>query len=126
MSKFYNETQKAQKWAPPTPESGRLDVVSVIDAIKQSEPSSVSGVAFNEPAATLVTDQVEATAAPTMDPVQEKPGKVLIKMPQRLAPLPAPVVEAYGSLRTRVMKLLSETPGWSWLVRSSGGEGCCR
>jgi|HubBroStandDraft_6_1064221.scaffolds.fasta_scaffold34921_4 protein-tyrosine kinase len=119
MSKFYNETQKAQKWAPPTPESGRLDVVSVIDAIKQSEPSSVSGVAFNEPAAPPVTDQVETATATTVEAVQEKPGKILIKMPQRVAPLPAPAVEAYGSLRTRVMKLQASRGIRSLMLTSS-------
>jgi succinoglycan biosynthesis transport protein ExoP len=87
MSKFFDDTQKAQQWAPQVRENGRLDVVSVIDAIKQSEATPAA-----EPETEL---EVQA----------EKPVRALIKTSYTDIPLPPAAVEAYGSLRARVMKL---------------------
>lgn len=106
MSKFFDETQKAQKWAPQAPDSGRLDVVSVIDAIKQSEPLSLEVV---EPGPMTEQAGVEV----------EKPIRGPIKTRQGDDPLPAPAVEAYGSLRTRVMKLQESKGICSLMLTSS-------
>jgi capsular exopolysaccharide synthesis family protein len=89
MSKFFDDTQKAQQWAPQVRENGRLDVVSVIDAIKQSDATPA---AEPEPETKL---EVQA----------EKPVRALIKTSHTDVPLPPSAVEAYGTLRTRVMKL---------------------
>lgn len=105
MSKFFDDTQKAQKWAPQVRENGRLDVVSVIDAIKQSEPASVTGAAFNEAATLIAADKAEALPATKLEIAEEKPSSRLIKTSQSDIPLPPSAVEAYGSLRTRIMKL---------------------
>ena len=53
MSRFFDETQKAQQRAPQVAEGGRVDVVSVIDAIKQSdtlalEPPEVADVSAGD------------------------------------------------------------------------------
>ena len=104
MSKFFDATQKARQWVTKVPENGRLDVVSVIDAIKQSGP--ISGNAFNEAATVIATEKVEAAPAPKLEIEEEKPSRRLIKIRQSSdPPLPASAVEAYGSLRTRVLKL---------------------
>src|SRR3984957_4713802 len=103
MSKFFDDTQKAQKWAPQVRENGRLDVVSVIDAIKQSEPISLTGAAFSEAATPTVTDEVAPESR--LELPAEKPRRVSIKTCQGDIPLPASAVEAYESLRTRVMRL---------------------
>ena len=79
MSKFFDETQKARQWAPQVPDNGRLDVVSVIDAIKQSEPTSVTGAGFNEVGTVMVTDKAESGPATKLEIEAEKPGKGLIK-----------------------------------------------
>jgi hypothetical protein len=99
MSKFFDETQKARQWAPQVPETVRLDVVSVIDAIKQSDNVA-------PPLAPPFAPQLIETA-PVEAPVAEaeRPFKGPIKTGQGDNILPAPAVEAYGSLRTRVMKL---------------------
>jgi capsular exopolysaccharide synthesis family protein len=119
MSKFFDETQKAQKWAPQVRENGRLDVVSVIDAIKQSEPMSVTGAAFNEVASVIATDKAGAAPETKLETEAEKPDRVFIKTSQSENPLPAPAVEAYGSLRTRVMKLQGSKGIRSLMLTSS-------
>jgi capsular exopolysaccharide synthesis family protein len=118
MSKFFDETQKAQKWAPQVRENGRLDVVSVIDAIKQSEPASVTGAAFNE-AATLIADKAEAVPATRLEIEEGKPTRRLVKTSQSDIPLPPRAVEAYGSLRTRVMRLQGSKGIRSLMLTSS-------
>jgi capsular exopolysaccharide synthesis family protein len=105
MSRFFDETQKARQWAPQVPENGRLDVVSVIDAIKQSEP--VSNEVF----------EASPTVSPEVEP--EKPNRGPIKAFQSDKPLPAPAVEAYGSLRTRVLKLRASKGIRSVMLTSS-------
>jgi len=120
MSKFFDATQKARQWAPQVPENGRLDVVSVIDAIKQSGPISVTGNAFNEAATVIATDKAEAPPAPKLEIEEEKPSRRLIKIrPSSDTPLPASAVEAYGSLRTRVLKLQASRGIRSLMLTSS-------
>ena len=89
MSKFFDNTQKAQQWSTQVRDDGRLDVVSVIDAIKQSEAAPAG----------------EAEPETKLEIQAEKPGRALIKTNYTDIPLPPSAVEAYGSLRTRVMKL---------------------
>jgi capsular exopolysaccharide synthesis family protein len=106
MSKFFEETQKARQWAPQVPENGHLDVVSVMDAIKQSEPP---------PAAALVEirgPERQETEAP-------KPIRGPIKTAFEDSFLPPQAVEAYGSLRTRVMKLQASKGIRSLMLTSS-------
>ena len=105
MSKFFDETQKARQWAPKVRENGRLDVVSVIDAIKQGE--------------TVMPDVPDATRAAGLKIDSENQGKVLIQTSQGDTPLTAPAVEAYGSLRTRVMKLQASKGIRSVMLTSS-------
>lgn len=119
MSKFFDDTQKAQKWAPQVRENGRLDVVSVIDAIKQGEPASVTGAAFNEAATLIATDKAEALPATKLEIAEEKPSRRLIKTSQGDIPLPPSAVEAYGSLRTRIMKLQGSKGIRSLMLTSS-------
>src|SRR5580700_10565972 len=103
MSKFFDETQKAQQWAPQVRENGRLDVVSVIDAIKQSDATPAAEV---EPETKL---EIQA----------EKPVRALIKTSYTDIPLPPAAVEAYGSLRTRVLKLQASKGIRSLMLTSS-------
>jgi capsular exopolysaccharide synthesis family protein len=105
MSKFFDETQKARQWAPQVPENGRLDVVSVIDAIKQSEP--------------VTTEMVEASPTLRVEVEPEKPARAPIKTFQSEKPLPPAAVEAYGSLRTRVLKLQASKGIRSVMLTSS-------
>jgi capsular exopolysaccharide synthesis family protein len=105
MSKFFDETQKARQWAPIVRENGRLDVVSVIDAIKQG--------------ATVTPDVAGATPAARVEIEAENQGKALIETSQGDIPLTAPAVEAYGSLRTRVMKLQASKGIRSVMLTSS-------
>jgi capsular exopolysaccharide synthesis family protein len=105
MSKFFDETQRARQWAPQIPENGRLDVASVIDAIKLGETLSP------EPA------QVDSINGPEMELPQ--PSRGLIKMFQADSTLPASAVEAYGSLRTRVLKLKASKGIRSLMLTSS-------
>ena len=119
MSKFFDETQKAQKWAPQVRENGRLDVVSVIDAIKQSEPNSATGATFNEAATAIVTDEAKARPESRLEIPAEKPGPALIKTSHSDTPLPPSAIEAYGSLRTRVMKLQGSKGIRSLMLTSS-------
>jgi protein-tyrosine kinase len=119
MSKFFDETQKARQWAPQVPESGRLDVVSVIDAIKQSEPASLTGTSFNAAAVAIATDKAEAAPATELEIKEQKPSPRLITTRPTDTPLPAPAVEAYGSLRARVMKLQGSKGIRSLMLTSS-------
>jgi polysaccharide biosynthesis transport protein len=105
MSKFFDDTQKARQWAPQVPQTERLDVVSVIDAIKQSE--------------TVANDVAEAGPAAGLEIKAEEPIRGPIKFLQSDDPLPAEVVEAYGSLRTRVMKLQASKGIRSLMLTSS-------
>ena len=42
MSKFFDETQKARQWPPQVSQTSHLDVVSVLDAIKQNETVAIN------------------------------------------------------------------------------------
>jgi capsular exopolysaccharide synthesis family protein len=119
MSKFFDETQKARQWAPQVAENGRLDVVSVIDAIKQSDPISVTGAAFNEAATVIATDKVEVAPANSLKIEEKKPGRGAIKTRQSDTALLSSAVEAYGSLRTRIMKLQGSKGIRSLMLTSS-------
>jgi len=105
MSKFFDDTQKARHWTPQVPETGRLDVVSVIDAIKQGE--------------TLTPDVAQASPTDKLEVELKNPERDLIKISQSSTPLPAPAIEAYGSLRTRVMKLQASKGIRSVMLTSS-------
>jgi len=104
MSKFFDDTQKAAQWAPPVSEGKNLDVVSVLSAIKQ------------EPA---IPEILEATSEEAQEIKAETPVKVPTKTLMEEDPLPAPAVEAYGSLRTRVMKLQASRGIRSLMLTSS-------
>jgi capsular exopolysaccharide synthesis family protein len=105
MSKFFDETQRARQWAPQVPETGRLDVASVIEAIKLTE--------------TVVTDSAEAVLSGRTEAETEKPVRGPIKTLASDNPMPAPAMEAYGSLRTRVMKLKASKGIRSLMLTSS-------
>jgi capsular exopolysaccharide synthesis family protein len=105
MSKFFDETQRARQWAPQVPESGRLDVASVIEAIKLTE--------------TVAADSAEAEIANKTETAAENPRRGPIKSVQSDDLMPAPAVEAYGSLRTRVMKLKASKGIHSLMLTSS-------
>jgi capsular exopolysaccharide synthesis family protein len=105
MSKFFDETQKARQWAPQVPENGRLDVVSVIDAIKQGEA--------------VATDIADASPAGVLEIEAEKPIRAPIKTVQTDNALSPAAVEAYGSLRTRVMRLQASKGIRSLMLTSS-------
>lgn len=119
MSKFFDETQKARQWAPKVPENGRLDVVSVIDAIKQSEPIAINGAAFSEAATVIGTLKAEDAPANKLEIEEEKPSRRFIKTRQNDTPLSPPAVEAYGSLRARIMKLQGSKGIRSLMLTSS-------
>ena len=105
MSKFFNETQKAQQWVPQVPESGHLDVVSVIDAIKQSD--------------TVANNVAEPSQIASLEVAAEKPARGRVQTLPSEEPLPAPAVEAYGSLRARVLKLQASKGIRSLMLTSS-------
>jgi protein-tyrosine kinase len=114
MSKFFDETQKAQH-VPQAPETGRVDVVSVIDAIKQSEPvvTDVPGMPSIEASKDSLQIEVSAPIAPP-PPVRGP----IITQPNGNA-LPTSASEAYRSLRTRVMKLQATRGIRSMMITSS-------
>jgi capsular exopolysaccharide synthesis family protein len=93
MSKLLNEMQKAQPWATQqVPDPAQLDVVSVIDAIKQS------GAADSTVDETCPPNDLQIRTDKTVNEV--------ITVGKRDDDSPAaPAVEAYRSLRTRVMRL---------------------
>jgi protein-tyrosine kinase len=118
MSKFFDETQRVQQRVPQAPESGRVDVVSVIEAIKQSEPvladvpglPSIDGLQFEIPA------KIEAPVVEAEAPPPER-GPIITQRNDQ--PLPAAASEAYRSLRTRVMKLQAKNGIRSIMITSS-------
>jgi succinoglycan biosynthesis transport protein ExoP len=105
MSKFYDDTQKAQQWAPSAPEVGKLDVVSVINTIKQDKA--------------VAAEVIEAGLGERAENEAEKPIRGPIKTIKDGYALPAPAVEAYGSLRTRVLKLQASRGIRSLMLTSS-------
>jgi protein-tyrosine kinase len=105
MSKFFDETQKARQWAPQVSQTKHLDVVSVLDAIKQNE--------------TVATNVAEADPAARVEMEAEKPIRGPIKFLQGDNPLPSAAVEAFGSLRTRVMNLKASKGIRSLMLTSS-------
>jgi succinoglycan biosynthesis transport protein ExoP len=105
MSKFFDETQKARLWAPAVPETGQLDVVSVMDAIKQSEA--------------LTADEVVVGPIDRPEIEAEKPIRGPIKIHNGDNPSSALAIEAYGSLRTRVMRLQASKGIRSLMLTSS-------
>lgn len=104
MSKFFDDTQKAVQWAPPVSEGKQLDVVSVLNSIKQ-DPS--------------VIEVVEPTPEDAQEPKIVAPVRVQTRTLLEESPMPAPAVEAYGSLRTRVMKLQASRGVRSLMLTSS-------
>jgi protein-tyrosine kinase len=114
MSKFFDETQKAQHWVPQAPETGRVDVVSVIDAIKQSEP--IVGDMPGMPSVEGLTDTLPITVPAPPEPPPVARGPIAT---QTGDPLPASAGEAYRSLRTRVMKLQAAKSIRSIMITSS-------
>jgi protein-tyrosine kinase len=91
VSKFFNETQKARQRATNAADPVRLDVVSVMDAIKQ--------------------DEVEVTGSLEVSPPNARQIRVdkaingLITGSKNDSSRTGPAVEAYRTLRTRVMRL---------------------
>jgi protein-tyrosine kinase len=91
MSKFFNETQRANESASGVADPVRLDVVSAIDAIKHGE--------------TLATNPVDTGLPPNDQELQVHSGaKRLISTVGRAVVTDA-ATEAYRTLRTRVMRL---------------------
>jgi capsular exopolysaccharide synthesis family protein len=110
MSRFFNETQKAHNSPNLAAESARLDIVSVVDAIKQSEMSSSAPTAVSY--AKLRQIRIEAA---TKDLVTS----LKIDTPSAYA-----LVEAHRTLRTRTMRLLSSKGIHSIMLTSAvPGEG---
>jgi capsular exopolysaccharide synthesis family protein len=106
MSKFLNEMQKAQPWATQVPDPVQLDVVSVIDAIKQS--------------GAVDTTVVETRPANDLQvPVDKAINGVITVRKKDGSPPSAPAVEAYRSLRTRVMRLQASKGIRSIMLTSS-------
>ncbi len=121
MSRFFDETQKAQQRAPQVADSGSVDVVSVIDAIKLSDT-----LAFDptDVADMPVVAEIGAGYRQELERIRpeveaEKPVIAPIKITRADNPLPAQAMEAYGSLRTRVMKLKASKGIRSLTVTSS-------
>jgi capsular exopolysaccharide synthesis family protein len=104
MSKFFDDTQKAVQWAPPISEGKNLDVVSVLNAIKQ------------DPA---VAEIIESTPEESQELKADTVVTVQTKTLLDDNPMPARAVEAYGSLRTRVMKLQASKSIRSIMLTSS-------
>jgi capsular exopolysaccharide synthesis family protein len=107
MSKFFEATQKAQQFATPAQESRRVDVVSVIDAIKLSEAADTEALVLRVGETETGTPEV---AKPTRGPIATQVGP---------SPLPPSASEAYRSLRTRVMKLQGARGVRSLMLTSS-------
>src|SRR6266481_4967449 len=106
MSKFLNEMQKAQPWATRVPDPAQLDVVSVIDAIKQS------GAADTAVVETCPPNDLQIRADETVN------GVITVRQSDDNSPA-APAVEAYRSLRTRVMRLQASKGIRSIMLTSS-------
>lgn len=106
MSKFFNEVQNAQPWGTQAPDPAQLDVVSVIDAIKQSgavDAAVVEACPANE-------RQIQVDKAIH--------GVITVRTKDGSSPS-APAVEAYRSLRTRVMRLQASKGIQSIMLTSS-------
>src|SRR5262245_53849326 len=104
MSKFFDETQKAQKWTPVATGPVRLDVVSVIDAIKHSE--------------TVVANPTEPPAGANDGHVQLGAGSRLIRTTKSTA-ITDSAIEAYRTLRTRVLRMQASKGMRSIILTSS-------
>src|SRR5260370_6851036 len=85
MSKFFDETENAWKRVGQGVEPVRLDVVSVMDAIKQNELEDIG------------------PGTPALPNNRQVQVDKIINNPTTLST--EPVSEAYGTLRTRVMCL---------------------
>jgi capsular exopolysaccharide synthesis family protein len=106
MSKFLNDMQKAQPWVAQVPDPAPLDVVSVIDAIKQS--------------GALDTTVVETCSPNDLQVRVDKTVNAVVTGRKRDGNSPAaPAVEAYRALRTRVMRLQSSKGIRSIMLTSS-------
>jgi succinoglycan biosynthesis transport protein ExoP len=106
MSKFFNEVQKAQPRTTRAPDPAQLDVVSVIDAIKQSGAVDTAAVE------TCPQDE------PLVQAEKASPGAITVSKKDGNSPS-APAVEAYRSLRTRVMRLQASKRIASIMLTSS-------
>ena len=91
MSRFFNETQKARQRATIATDPVRLDVVSVMDAIKQGEVET--------------TIPVEASSSNARQICVDNVVNGLITRGKKNGSLAHSAVEAYRTLRTRVMRL---------------------
>jgi protein-tyrosine kinase len=91
MSKFFDETQKARQRVVKSVEPVQLDVVSVMDAIKQNELEDIG------PGIPALPNNRQVQ----VDKIINNP----ITVPKNDAFSTEPVCEAYGTLRTRVMRL---------------------
>jgi capsular exopolysaccharide synthesis family protein len=91
MSKYYDDTVRARQQKARTSDSGRVDVVSLLDAIKQTDPTIPEVVEQLRP----VGRQIPLTTVRNSLSAHSKDS----------APYLALFKEAYQSLRTRVMRL---------------------
>ena len=91
MSKFFDETQKARQRVVKGVEPVQLDVVSVMDAIKQNEVEDIGpGTPALPNSRQVQVDKVSSNS-------------IIVSKNDTLPT--EPVSEAYGTLRTRVMRL---------------------
>jgi tyrosine-protein kinase Etk/Wzc len=95
MSKYYDETLKAQEQKPRASESSPVDVVSLVDAIKHATPATANAV---------------SNAAKDLHPSgRQMPvlrvGNSLIALSTNDTPRAAFFREAYQSLRTRILRI---------------------
>jgi capsular exopolysaccharide synthesis family protein len=91
MSKYYEDTVKAQQQKPTASEPDRVDVVSMLDAIKHTEPPSSNELQELIPGARQIT--------------LPKVRNGLNTIVANGSPQAASFKEAYQSLRTRVMRI---------------------
>jgi capsular exopolysaccharide synthesis family protein len=108
MSKFFDETQKARQWVVKGVEPVQLDVVSVIDAIKQNELEDIG------------------PATPALPSIRQVQVDKVINNPITVSKIDSlsAVSEAYGTLRTRVMRLQASKGIRSIMLTSAvPGEG---
>jgi capsular exopolysaccharide synthesis family protein len=91
MSKYFDETVKAQQQKPRAGEPGPVDVVSLLDTIKQTDPAIPISVKEPHPVARKI-------------PLSKVPN-TLAAILQDSEPYLAAFKEAYQSLRTRVMRI---------------------
>jgi capsular exopolysaccharide synthesis family protein len=105
MSKFFNETQKARQRATNPADPLRLDVVSVMDAIKQHEVE--------------VTGPLEVSSPTGRQIRVDKTVNGLITGGNNDSSHTDRAVEAYRTLRTRVMRLQASKDIRSIMVTSA-------